>query len=227
MATNRTHLNRKKAQPKSKESLDEEVAEGSIKWNASLGKLLAYKLREEYTSKYVCGTRISVAKQWALELGLGKADPRGLKTKAAVTVMLKKYWDARAHYDRTRAGDIVKVKVVEGVEEEVTKTLTQQCIEICPHWEILYGYLTSIDEETCASGGGLGEMGMKGSLSLGLSQRLEDTSTQVIESQRDDITEDKDNRNLNNFRIRSSGVVANTSTRSSRTVSQLSSNLGS
>ncbi|KAF8428774.1 hypothetical protein EV426DRAFT_711468 [Tirmania nivea] len=71
-------------------------AKGSIKWNTHLGKLLAYKLRDEYASKYVCGTRINVAKQWAIDLRIGHLDPRGIKTKGAIGIMLKKYREARS-----------------------------------------------------------------------------------------------------------------------------------
>ncbi|KAF8419174.1 hypothetical protein EV426DRAFT_720134 [Tirmania nivea] len=42
----------------------EEVMEsGSIKWDRDYGKLLAYKLKDKYKTKYLCRTRIAVAKQ--------------------------------------------------------------------------------------------------------------------------------------------------------------------
>ena len=62
---------------------------GSIKWTGQLAKLLAYKIRDEYRTKWLCGTRISVAKQWAKEPGLEQLDPKGFKTKAQVSIPIK------------------------------------------------------------------------------------------------------------------------------------------
>ncbi|KAF8430264.1 hypothetical protein EV426DRAFT_713263 [Tirmania nivea] len=159
MRPNRTR-SQKKTQPKESQE-DETVVgveggpKGSIKWNTHLGKLLAYKLRDEYASKYVCGTRINVAKQWAIDIRIGHLDPRGIKTKGAIGIMLKKYREARCLYDQTGSGDIMETKVVNGKEVSVVKTLTEQCKDICPHWEILFGHLQSIDEEASASSAGL------------------------------------------------------------------------
>ncbi|KAF8416350.1 hypothetical protein EV426DRAFT_721845 [Tirmania nivea] len=159
MRPNRTR-SQKKTQPKESQE-DETVvgveggAKGSIKWHTHLGKLLAYKLRDEYASKYVCGTWINLPKQWAIDLWIGHLDPRGIKTQGAIGIMLKKYRKARCLYDRTGSGDIMETKVVNGKEVSVVKTLTEQCKDICPHWEILFGHLQSIDEEASASSAGL------------------------------------------------------------------------
>ncbi|MCU1500523.1 MAG: hypothetical protein JWM47_4476 [Acidimicrobiales bacterium] len=89
-------VSQSQSQIKNSQSQDEDpmgVSAGSvsIKWSTNLGLLLAYKLRDEYSSKYVCGTRIAVAKQWAIDLRIGHLDPKGVKTKAAIGIMLRKY----------------------------------------------------------------------------------------------------------------------------------------
>ncbi|RPB23843.1 hypothetical protein L211DRAFT_225518 [Terfezia boudieri ATCC MYA-4762] len=89
----------RRAQNQKSQSTGEGVVEsGSIKWDGDRGKLLAYKLKDEYKTKYLCGTRIAVAKQWAIDLGIGHLDPKGIKTKAAAGVMLKQYMEARDHF---------------------------------------------------------------------------------------------------------------------------------
>ena len=40
------------------------------------------------------GTRISVAKQWAIDLGFEQSDPKGIETRAAVSVLVNKYQEA-------------------------------------------------------------------------------------------------------------------------------------
>ncbi|KAF8427826.1 hypothetical protein EV426DRAFT_699902 [Tirmania nivea] len=54
----------RRAQNQKSQGTGEEVMEsGSIKWDRDYGKLLAYKLKDKYKTKYLCGTRIAVAKQ--------------------------------------------------------------------------------------------------------------------------------------------------------------------
>ncbi|KAF8417356.1 hypothetical protein EV426DRAFT_721300 [Tirmania nivea] len=54
----------RRAQNQKSQGTGEEVMEsGSIKWDRDHGKLLAYKLKDKYKIKYLCGTRIAVAKQ--------------------------------------------------------------------------------------------------------------------------------------------------------------------
>lgn len=180
------------------------VPGASIKWTAHLGTLLAYKLKDEYNTKYVCGTRIAVAKQWAIDLRIGHLDPKGAKTKAAVAVLLWKYREARALYNQTGSGDVEEVKIVNGREVTVVKTLLEQCKELCPHWEILFGHLSSIDEEAAAAGGlGLTQRGLKGPLNCGTNNNTQGDSQEEeppeiepleVESPEvdDDVTEDKE-----------------------------------
>ncbi|RPB18395.1 hypothetical protein L211DRAFT_854171 [Terfezia boudieri ATCC MYA-4762] len=176
-------------------------AKGSIKWNTHLGRLLAYKLRNEYTSKYVCDTRINVAKQWAIDLRIGHQDPRGIKTKGAIGIMLKKYRKARCLYDRTGSGDIVEKKVINGQEVSVVKTLIEQCKDICPHWEILFGHLQSIDEEASASTAGLNRHGIKGLLVIrtGSQIKFQVEEEDVLKKPDDDITQDEDDNSGDDF----------------------------
>ncbi|KAF8415755.1 hypothetical protein EV426DRAFT_703917 [Tirmania nivea] len=112
--------------------------------------------------------------------------------------MLKKYREARCLYDQTGSGDIMETKVVNGKEVSVVKMLTEQCKDICPHWEILFGHLQSIDEEASASSAGLNRHGIKGSLVIGtgsqMESQLEEEETQVPKKpdDNDDVTQDKD-----------------------------------
>ncbi|MCU1500524.1 MAG: hypothetical protein JWM47_4477 [Acidimicrobiales bacterium] len=93
-------------------------------------------------------------------------------------------------YDRTGAGDIEEVKVVDGREVLVVKTLLEQCKEVCPHWEILFGHLHSIDEETASGNAGLTQRGLKGPLNLGTQPQADTQETQ--EEIDDDATADED-----------------------------------
>ncbi|KAF8418303.1 hypothetical protein EV426DRAFT_679769 [Tirmania nivea] len=146
---------------------EKEKGNGSIKWDGNRGMLLAYKLRDEYRTKWLCGTRINVAKQWAIDLGISHLDPRGLKTKAAVAVMLKKYTQAKEVFLKTGSGDIMESGIVDGKPTEVPVSLTTQCKRICKHWDILWGALGNVKDDIAASGVGLNEAEMKRRLVIG------------------------------------------------------------
>ena len=51
--------------------------------------MLAYKMKDEYKEKFLTGNKIQVARQWAVELGIGPKDEKGEKTKAHVHQLLK------------------------------------------------------------------------------------------------------------------------------------------
>ncbi|KAF8415739.1 hypothetical protein EV426DRAFT_629121 [Tirmania nivea] len=169
--------------------------------------LLAYKLRDEYRTKWLCGTRIKVAKQWAIDLGVSHLDPRGFKTKAAVAVMLKKYTQAKDIFLKIGSGDIMEPGIVDGKPTEVPVSLTAQCKRICKHWDILWGALGNIKDDIAASGVGLNEAGMKGRLVIGGKQGEEG-----VANADDDITEDEDSPEIDSATTtRASSGLANPS----------------
>lgn len=133
----------------------------SIRWTGQLSKLLAYKMQDEYKSKWLSGTKIAAAKQWAIDLGLEKSDPKGLKTKATVLILIKKYKEALDLSNRTGFGDTTHV--VEGVE--VPLTALAQLKAICPHWEILDSFMRS-EFECNTQTTDLTESGLPGDLKL-------------------------------------------------------------
>ncbi|KAF8416118.1 hypothetical protein EV426DRAFT_702417 [Tirmania nivea] len=96
------HRGRRAQNQKSQGTGEEVMESGSIKWDRDHGKLLAYKLKDKYKTKYLCGTRIA--------------------TKAVAGVMLKKYKEVRDHFLKTGAGDIIETAEVDGVPIQVKVT---------------------------------------------------------------------------------------------------------
>lgn len=80
--------------------------------------------------------------------------------------------------------------MVNGREIEVVKTLVEQCKDVCPHWEILFGHLHSIDEEASANSSGLTQRGLKGPLNLGSNSQRDDTQAEDAENDDDDSDAD-------------------------------------
>ena len=159
---------------------------GSIKWTGQLSKLLAYKMRDKYKTKWLCGTRIAVAKQWAIDLGLGDLDPKGFKTKAAVGILIKKYREALDLSNRTGFGDTTHT--VNGIE--VPLTALAQLKAICPHWEIFDSFMRSEFESNINQQAiGLTESGPQGSLELNTGG-LRDEDTTADEDEEDSTTPD-------------------------------------